>query len=69
MNEELEIVTPSISTIPTPREVLVSLLLTQDEAEQLKRIMDWIRGDVSAKIDHDFADDLFITLNREEEWG
>ena len=61
-----EITTPSASTVGSPIGVLVSVLLTMEEAEMLRDIIDVVRND--DLIHFEFADDLFITLNRSEEW-
>ena len=61
-----EITTPSASTINSPIGVLVSVLLTMEEAEMLRDIMDVVRDDDQRHAE--FADDLYITLNRSEEW-
>ena len=61
-----EITTPSASTINSPIGVLVSVLLTMEEAEMLRDIMDVVRDDDQRHAE--FADDLFITLNQSEEW-
>ena len=61
-----EITTPSASTIDSPIGVLVSVLLTMEEAAMLRDIMDVVRDDDQRHAE--FADDLYITLNRSEEW-
>ena len=61
-----EITTPSASTVDSPIGVLVSVLLTMEEAAMLRDIMDVVRDDDQRHAE--FADDLYITLNRSEEW-
>jgi hypothetical protein len=61
-----EITTPSAFTVDSPIGVLVSVLLTMEEAEMLRDIMDVVRDDDQRHAE--FADDLYITLNRSEEW-
>ena len=63
----VETTTPSITTVGTPTEVLVSILLTIDQAAMLQDIMDVVRDD--DRTHAAFADDLYITLNRSEEWN
>jgi uncharacterized protein (DUF1499 family) len=59
--------TPSVTTIGTPTEVLVSVLLTIKQADILRDIMDFMRDDTIPE-NVEFADDLYIALNRSEEW-
>ena len=61
-----EIITPSATTVGTPTEVFVSVLLTMEQADMLRDIMDVVRDDDQRHAE--FADDLYITLNRSEEW-
>ena len=61
-----EITTPSASAVDSPIGVLVSVLLTMEEAAMLRDIMDVVRDDDQRHAE--FADDLYITLNRSEEW-
>lgn len=61
-----EITTPSASRVNSPIGVLVSVLLTMEEAEMLRDIMDVVRDDDQRHAE--FADDLYITLNRSDEW-
>ena len=61
-----EITTPSASTVGSPIGVLVSVLLTMEQAEMLRDIMDVVRDDDERHAE--FAEDLYITLNRSEEW-
>jgi hypothetical protein len=69
MDTEEEVVYPNVATFGSGSQVVVRLMMTMEQADALKRIADWVRDDVSAKIDQDFADDLYITLNRTEEWS
>ena len=62
-----EITTPSASTVGSPIGVLVSVLLTMEQAEMLRDIMDVVRDDDQRHAE--FAEDLYITLNRSEEWA
>ena len=61
-----EITTPSALTVDSPIGVIVSVLLTMQEVEMLRDIMDVVRDDDQRHAE--FADDLYITLNRSEEW-
>ena len=60
-----EIITPSATTVGTPTEVFVSVLLTMEQADMLRDIMDVVRDDQRHA---EFAEDLYLTLNESEEW-
>jgi hypothetical protein len=67
MDTEEEIVYPNVATFGSGSQVVVRLMMTMEQAEMLRDIIDVVRDD--DLIHFDFADDLFITLNRTEEWS
>jgi len=59
--------TPTVKIVTHPRQNLVSVILTVEQASILLDIMDFMRDDTIPE-NVEFADDLFIALNRSEEW-
>ena len=59
--------TPTDKTVTHPTQNLVSVILTVEQADILRDIMDFMRDDTIPE-NVEFADDLYIALNRSEEW-
>ena len=59
--------TPTVKTLTHPTQNLVSVILTVEQADILRDIMDFMRDDTIPE-NVEFADDLYIALNRSEEW-
>jgi hypothetical protein len=51
----------------TPTQNLVSVILTVEQADIMRDIMYFMRDDTIPE-NVEFADDLYIALNRSEEW-
>jgi len=56
-------ITPSVTTVGTPTEVLVNTLLTIEQTDTLLRILDAVRNEWS-RDDAQFAHNLHIAIER-----